>query len=124
MLKKASEKTPEQLELVDSGGGRWAAMNTQVAPFDDVNVRKAVVAAFDRKATLLALGGENVGSVATHFLPPGMPGFEQAGGQKGTGVDFLANESGDKALAAQVHAGRGLRVGPLRGPRDPDGRPA
>ena len=79
----------EQLELVDSGGGRWAALNTQVAPFDNVNVRKAVVAGFDRQAALLALGGKNVGTVATHFLPPGMPGFDQAGGAKGTGVDFL-----------------------------------
>ena len=42
VLKQAFTKTPEQLELVDSGGGRWAALNTQVAPFDNVNVRKAV----------------------------------------------------------------------------------
>ena len=83
-------KRPDQLELVDSGGGRWAALNTKVAPFDDVNVRKAVLAGFDRQATLLALGGEKVGTVATHFLPPGMPGFEQAGGAAGTGADFLA----------------------------------
>ena len=75
VLKQAFTKTPQQLKLVDSGGGRWAALNTQVAPFDNVNVRKAVLAGFDRQAALMALGGEKVGTVATHFLPPGMPGL-------------------------------------------------
>ena len=50
---------------------------------------------------LLALGGETVGAVATHFLPPGMPGFEQAGGAAGTGADYLAAPSGDLAVAYQ-----------------------
>ena len=92
--RRPSRSTPDQLELVDSGGGRWAALNTKVAPFDDVNVRKAVLAGFDRQATLLALGGKKVGTVATHFLPPGMPGFEQAGGADGTGADYLATPGG------------------------------
>ena len=96
VLKQAFTKTPQQLKLVDSGGGRWAALNTQVAPFDNVNVRKAVLAGFDRQAALMALGGKNVGTVATHFLPPGMPGFDQAGGVKGTGVDFLGKPTGDR----------------------------
>ena len=100
VLKEAVTKRPDQLELVDSGGGRWAALNTKAAPFDDINVRKAVLAGFDRQATLLALGGETVGTVATHFLPPGMPGFEQAGGAAGTGADYLAAPSGDLAVAS------------------------
>ncbi|MDA0179699.1 ABC transporter substrate-binding protein [Solirubrobacter phytolaccae] len=130
MLKKAAEDTPDQLELVDSGGGRWAALNTKVEPFDDVNVRKAVLAAFDRKGVLLALGGKHVGTVATHFLPPGMPGFEQAGGESGTGVDFLANPSGDKAVAAKYLQAAGYASGRYEGteellmvgPRDGNGK--
>ena len=74
-------KHPSQLKLVDSGGGRWAALNTAVAPFDDLNVRKAVLAGFDREAALLALGGKRVGTVANHFLPPGVPGL-RAGGRR------------------------------------------
>ena len=31
-----------------------------------------------------------IGDIATHFLPPGTAGFEEAGGMKGTGVDFLS----------------------------------
>lgn len=130
VLKKASDDTPDQLELVDSGGGRWAALNTKAEPFDDLNVRKAVVAAFDRQGVLLALGGKNVGSVATHFLPPGMPGFEEAGGAAGTGVDFLAAPSGDPALAAKYLKAAGYASGRYEGseellmvgPRDGNGK--
>ena len=115
VLKQAFTKTPEQLKLVDSGGGRWAALNTQVEPFDDINVRKAVVAAFDRQAALMALGGTNVGTVATHFLPPGMPGFEQAGGTRGIGVDYLAKPTGDRAVAAKYLKAAGFASGRYEG---------
>jgi len=114
-LKQASERTPGQLKLVDSGGGRWAALNTKVAPFDDVNVRKAVVAAFDRQAAVLAIGGKAVGGVATHFLPPGTPGFEQAGGAAGTGADFLQAPSGDRAVAARYLQAAGYASGRYEG---------
>ena len=76
--------------LIPTGGGRWISMNTTVKPFDDINVRKAVIAGFDRNALLLTRGGKLVGDIATHFLPPGIAGFEEAGGNKGTGVDFLS----------------------------------
>jgi peptide/nickel transport system substrate-binding protein len=67
-------------------------MNTTIKPFDDINVRKAVVAGMDRNALLLTRGGKFVGDMATHFLPPGTAGFEEAGGAKGTGVDFLSED--------------------------------
>jgi peptide/nickel transport system substrate-binding protein len=104
-------------------------MNTKVAPFDDINVRKAVVAAFDRQGTLMALGGKAVGEVATHFLPPGTPGFEQAGGTRGTGVDFLAAPKGDRAVAARYLQAAGFASGRYEGdeimmvgPRDGNGK--
>ncbi len=115
VLKQAFTKSPEQLKMVDSGGGRWAALNTQVAPFDNVNVRKAVVAGFDRQAALMALGGKNVGTVATHFLPPGMPGFDQAGGVRGTGADFLGKPTGDPAVAAKYMKAAGFASGRYEG---------
>ena len=65
-------------------------MNTTVKPFDDINVRKAVAAGLDRNALRLTRGGELLGDIATHYLPPGMAGFEEAGGMEGPGVDFLA----------------------------------
>jgi peptide/nickel transport system substrate-binding protein len=129
VLKEAVTRRSDQLELVDSGGGRWAALNTQAEPFDDINVRKAVLAGFDRRATLLALGGEQVGTVATHFLPPGMPGFEQAGGADGTGADFLGAPEGDPEVASAYLKKAGFADGRYKGepilmvgPQDGNGR--
>jgi peptide/nickel transport system substrate-binding protein len=51
-----------------------------------------VIAGFDRNALILTRGGKLVGDVATHILPPGMAGFEEAGGMKGTGVDFVSED--------------------------------
>ena len=46
-------------------------------------------------------GGELTGPVASHYIPPEFPGFEQAGGLQGSGdLDFLANPNGDPQLAA------------------------
>ncbi len=89
-LKDASPNRKDQLVLNPSGGDRWISMNMTVKPFDDINVRKAVSAGFDRNALLLTRGGKLVGDIATHYLPPGIAGFEEAGGMKGTGVDFLS----------------------------------
>src|SRR5215203_792790 len=88
----------DQLELVPAGGGRYVSMNTTVKPFDDVNVRRAVIAGFDRNAMRLTRGGELVGDIPTHILPPGVPGFEEAGGMEGPGLDFLSKPAGDLAL--------------------------
>ena len=51
----------------------------------------------------------------THFLPPDIPGFEQAGGIEGPGVDFLANPSGDLAVAAKYMKEAGYASGKYEG---------
>ena len=48
-------------------------MNSTIKPFDNLNVRKAVVAASDRTALQLTRGGTAAGDLATHFLPPASP---------------------------------------------------
>ena len=89
-LKDASENRPDQLKLVPGNGGRWIALNTTIKPFDNLDVRKAVLAGFDRNALLLTRGGKLVGDMATHILPPGMAGFEEAGGMEGQDLDFIS----------------------------------
>ena len=91
-LKDAYDNRKEQLKLVPSGGGRWVSMNMTVKPFDDINVRKAVAAGMDRDALRLTRGGALLGDIATHYLPPNMAGFEDAGGMEGTGVDYLSKD--------------------------------
>jgi peptide/nickel transport system substrate-binding protein len=100
---------------VDTGGYRFIPLNTTLKPFDDINVRKAVLAAFDRAAVRTARGGVSTGPLATHFLPPGLAGFKQAGGLRGPGVDFLAAPGGNDALAASYMKRAGYPDGRYHG---------
>ncbi len=90
---------PTQVALPPAGEITFIAFNTRMAPFDNPDVRRAVSAALDRKALRSALGGAVVGEVATHWIPPGIPGFADAGGRAGPGVDFLAHPQGNLSLA-------------------------
>ncbi len=115
VLKQAVERFKAQVVLVPSGGYRIVSMNTTVKPFDDLNVRRAVLAAFDREAMRLTRGGELLGDIPTHYLPPGFPGVEEAGGERGPGVDFLAKPGGDMALATAYMKKAGYETGRYTG---------
>jgi peptide/nickel transport system substrate-binding protein len=114
-LKLATREYPDQLTLTPSGGNRYIALNTTIAPFDDINVRKAVIAAADREALRLARGGELIADIATHFIPPEIPGYEEAGGTEGAGVDFLQKPEGDPELAAEYMRKAGYKSGKYEG---------
>ncbi|MFE5891980.1 ABC transporter substrate-binding protein [Streptomyces sp. NPDC056468] len=61
-------------------GGRlvYMAINTQVAPFDKVECRKAVQYAIDKVSVQTAEGGPIRGDIATTVLPPDIPGYKKA----------------------------------------------
>jgi peptide/nickel transport system substrate-binding protein len=100
VLRQAMQRNKDQIIFVPSGGTRYISFNTTVKPFDNVNVRKAVIAAANREALRQTRGGEVLGDIANGWLPPGIPGFEEAGGLKqNTDLDFLANPKGDMAVA-------------------------
>jgi peptide/nickel transport system substrate-binding protein len=102
VLKQAVARNKDQLIFVPSGGTRYIAFNTKIKPFDNLNVRKAIIAGMDRNALRLTRGGAILGDIATGWIPPGIPGFEEAGGLKqNTDLDFLAKPQGDPALAAK-----------------------
>ena len=115
VVKEASQRYKDQLELPLSGGYRYVAFNTTKAPFDDPNVRKATVAGMDRVALRQARGGPTIGDVASHWIPPNFPGFEESGGKAGTGVDFLARETGDPAVSAKYFKAAGFAGGKYEG---------
>jgi peptide/nickel transport system substrate-binding protein len=101
VLRQAATKQKDQLALVPSGGGRWISFDTTMKPFDDINVRKAIIAGSDRDALRKTRGGSFIGDIPTHFIPPGLQGFNEAGGMKGPGYDFLSHPTGDAQLAKE-----------------------
>jgi peptide/nickel transport system substrate-binding protein len=117
ILKQLVTQIKDQYTQVPSGGFRWFPINTTIKPFDNVDVRKAILAGFDRNAARLARGGKFTGDLPTHFLPPDFPGFKEAGGYDGPGFDFLSkkNESGDAALAASYMKKAGYPSGKYTG---------
>ena len=122
ILRSALAERKGQIQLVPAGGEPWIAMNTTIPPFDDVNVRRAVIAGFDREAMRLTYGGEASGDIPTHFLPPGIQGFNEAGGLEGPGLDFLSQPSRRHRARGRVLPQSGLSVRQVRRRRDvPDG---
>jgi peptide/nickel transport system substrate-binding protein len=117
-LRDAVTSKKGQFVQVPSGGYRWLPLNTTIKPLDNINVRKAILAAFDREAVRRVRGGRFIGDIATHFLPPGIPGFEQAGGLKGPPLDFLANPRGDMTVATNYMKKAGYPSGKYTGNDD------
>jgi peptide/nickel transport system substrate-binding protein len=115
VLKRAVTQYKGQYATIPAGGYRWLPLNTTIKPFDNINVRKAVIAAFDREAVQTARGGRYIGDLATHFIPPGIEGFAQAGAAKGPAFDFLRNPNGDMNLATQYMKKAGYPSGRYTG---------
>jgi peptide/nickel transport system substrate-binding protein len=115
VLKRVVQRQKDQLVTLPGGGFRWFPLNTTIKPLDNINVRKAILAAFDRTAAIKARGGSFVGKPGTHFLPPGMPGFDEAGGEAGPGFDFLKNPQGDMAVAEKYMKAAGYSSGKYDG---------
>jgi peptide/nickel transport system substrate-binding protein len=116
VLKQALQRNKSQISLKPSGGFRYVSLDTKAKPFDDINVRKAVIAGFDRTQLRLARGGEAIGPIAQHFIPPGIQGFDEAGGLKAPGdPDFMRNPKGDKALMAKYFKAAGFTSGKYEG---------
>ena len=111
ILKQGLASREDQFTIEPSQGIRYVAINSMIKPLDDVNVRRALAAVTDREALRLTRGGETLGPLATHFIPPEMPGFEEAGGEEGPGYDFYANPKGNVELAKEYMKKAGFKNG-------------
>ncbi len=105
-----------QFDVAPSGGNRYINLNTTVPPLNNVNFRRAIAAVINRTALRLTRGGPVIGTLATHFIPPQMPGFAQAGGDAGSGYDFYANPNGNLTLAKSYMKKAGYPTGLYTGP--------
>ena len=116
ILKQVATSKKDQLLLIDSGGGRFMSFNFKVPPFNDINIRKAVIAGMDRNALRLTRGGAVIGPIMEHQIPPGLPGFEEAGGQNPPPqADWLKNPNGSKAVSAKYFKLAGMKSGKYEG---------
>ena len=89
-----------QVALTPAHSTRWIALDTKVAPFNNLNVREAVIAASDRRDLWLADGGQHAGDLANGYVPPGTADFAAAGGLKQNGgLEFMKSPSGNLELA-------------------------
>ncbi|ARF57523.1 ABC transporter substrate-binding protein [Streptomyces gilvosporeus] len=71
---------PKQKANTDNALGQrliYTAINTKVKPFDNVECRKAVEYALDKKAVQGALGGPIRGGLATTILPTDLNGYQK-----------------------------------------------
>ncbi len=116
ILKQALASRKDQISIEPSGGNRYISLNTTVKPLDNVNVRRAISAVVDRTALRQTRGGPSLGTTATHFLPPGIAGFEDAGGVEGPGFDFASKSTANVALAKEYMTKAGYENGMYDGP--------
>jgi peptide/nickel transport system substrate-binding protein len=98
-VRLAYEKFKSQMEISPGAGSHYIAVDNKVGVFTNIDLRKAFWAALNRVAENRARGGELVTNVATHFIYPTIPGFEQAGGLKGPQVDYNEYPEGNMKVA-------------------------
>ncbi len=116
-LKTLLESNKTELSVVPGGGWRFISLDTSDPPFDNLDVRKAVVAGFNRVAARQQRGGEALGPIAQHYIPPGMAGFEESGGAEGWSAeeDWMQTPEGNRDVAAEYFKKAGYASGKYEG---------
>jgi peptide/nickel transport system substrate-binding protein len=116
LLKKAVTQYKDQTSITQTAAWRAVSVNTKMKPFDNINVRKAIFAVFDRQAMILSRGGTAQGTPAWSFIPPDFPGFNESGGATPPKeFDFAQKITGDPALAAEYMKKAGYPSGKYTG---------
>ena len=121
----------DQMAAVPAGANRYVSLNMSEPPFGPggglsarqaLDIRRAVLAGTDRTALRNTRGGELIGPVATHFIPPGIPGFQEAGGygtpkdpSTGKPLDFVSDPNGNMKLAESYMRKAGFGSGKCEG---------
>ncbi len=108
---------PRQLAVAAGAGEQYIALDNASGPFRSEDLRKAVWAALDRRSIAAAASGAVPGLAQpmTHFLYPGIAGFQQAGGDAGPSVDYNSDADGNLATATRYMKLAGYRDGRYTG---------
>jgi YVTN family beta-propeller protein len=73
LLRQLAASFAGQLHVAPKGGSYFMSLNTTIAPFDDVRVRRALNFAVDREVVAELFAGE--GQSTCQVLPPNFPGY-------------------------------------------------
>jgi len=114
-VKLAYQQYPSQITFTPGSGDHYVALDNAHGVFTNVNLRRAVWAGLNRAAIIKARGGSLTAAPATHFIYPGVSGFDQAGGLPGPQVDFNKNVNGDMAVATKYMKLAGYKSGKYTG---------
>jgi peptide/nickel transport system substrate-binding protein len=114
-VKLAYQQYPSQITFTPGSGDHYVALDNAHGVFTNVNIRRAVYANLNRAAIIKARGGSLVAEPATHFIYPGVAGFQQAGGYPGPQTDFNKNVNGDLAVAKKYMKAAGYPSGKYTG---------
>ena len=114
-VKLAYQQYPSQITFTPGSGDHYIGINNAAGPFKNVNLRRAAWANLDRAAEAKARGGSLVSVPATHFIYPGVSGFQQAGGYPGPQTDFNKNVNGDLTVAKKYIKAAGYPSGKYTG---------
>ncbi|WP_256669277.1 ABC transporter substrate-binding protein [Streptomyces fulvorobeus] len=97
---KALKEHKDNLDNPVSGYIRYAVFPQNVAPFDNIDCRKAVIYGADHKSLQTARGGPIAGGdIGTNMLPPSVPGSE---GQKYDPYGTTANDGAPDTAKAKA----------------------
>jgi peptide/nickel transport system substrate-binding protein len=99
ITKQAYHSYPSQVTFTYGEGINYLALDNAAGPMKNVNVRRAIWAALDRQAIVKAEGGSLFVSPMTHFISPGVIGYQLAGGAAGPRVDYNMNLHGSPRVA-------------------------
>ncbi|MGA9858202.1 MAG: ABC transporter substrate-binding protein [Solirubrobacteraceae bacterium] len=115
IVKQAYTQYPSQITFTPGSGMHYLTLDTHAGVFKNVNIRRAMYAALDRAAIVKARGGTLVAEPGTHFLYPGVDGFNQAGGYPGPNTPWNASTTGNLAVAKQEMKAAGYPSGKYTG---------
>jgi peptide/nickel transport system substrate-binding protein len=115
-LNELSSKYAKQLHVNPLLATEYMALNTNVAPFDNVKARQAVNFATDHNALVKIYGGPQLATPTCQVLPPNFPGYTpycpytaNPGSGKWSAPDMakaqqLIQESGTKGMKVKVNS--------------------
>ena len=92
------------------------ALDNAAGVFKNVNLRRAAWANLDRAAIIKLRGGSaHRLEPATHFIYPGVDGYDQAGGAAGPQVPWNKSVTGNLQVAEQYMKAAGYKSGKYTG---------